>query len=441
MAEEQKFRYGGYGEDYLDREELETMLKETGIGIALVSPHPDGIKLIYTNDSFFDIFGYTREEYEGLDERIRLNLFNYSDFMKVIARVNTEYLPGEVQKFECRVNKKGGEEGWALFVTRRPHNAKPGDQRFVCNIVDITEIKMLQMQIQAEKERYELVEEISDDILFTYDVEADVFECSPKILRSLRKFTKVDNAVERITYGDVFDHRDIPQFVEAFSAALSGRRVNAFDARIINLRGDAVWYRMRFAAIYDKEGNPIRLVGTMRDVDKEKKEKTRLIAQAETDQLTGFLNKLSTGMKVNELLRDFNSENGAMFLIDIDDFKALNDTYGHAEGDNFLREFTKKLLLAFRTSDVLGRVGGEELLIYMDGCGADRAQIRERAKHIQEVCNSIRIESNPDMVTTCSIGIAIYPDDGDSYSELFEKSDEAMYHVKKNGKNNFEFCN
>ncbi len=432
--------YGGKMESELEKAELEMILSDTVAGIAMVSPHSEGVKLEYTNEGFFALFGYTRDEYETLPQEVRLNLFHYDDFMNIISRVNTAYKPGEVQKFECRINKKGGEVAWALFSVRKPHSAQENEQRFICNIVDITEMKRLQMRIQEEKERYELIEEISDDIMFNYDVATDTLECSPKILRTLRTATKVEDAIEYITYGNVLDHRDIPLFIEAVSNALSGKRINIFDARIINQRNDAVWHRIKFASIFDADGNAVRFIGTISDIDKEKKEKSRLIAQAETDQLTGFLNKVSTGLKINELIKEYPNEPGTMFLIDIDDFKLLNDTYGHHEGDIFLREFTSKLTLAFRSTDILGRVGGEEFVVFVNGLGDVKELVEEKAKEIEKICHSVKLEKAKDRVMSCSIGVAIYPETGMDYNELFEKSDEAMYYVKKHGKNGYAFA-
>ena len=431
-------RFGGEYEENLSRETLETVLKESVTGVAIVSPHPDGVKLIYTNNAFFEIFGYTREEYESVGEAVRLNLFNQEDFMKIITKINFDYTPGEIVRFECRINKKGGEQKWVLITTRKPHNADKNDQTFICNIVDIDSTKNLQMQLQKEKIRYEIIEELSDNIIFNYDVASDVFEASAKILRSIGTRTKFDNAIENITYADMLDHRDVPAFIGALSNALSGQRKNSFDARIINNRGDGVWHRIKFTVIYDDDGNASQFIGTLTDIDKEKKEKSRLIVQAETDQLTGFLNKISTALKINELLRD-DEEQGALFLFDIDDFKKLNDTYGHHVGDIFLKEFTSKLTLSFRSSDILGRVGGEEFILYLSGVGDNKHYVEEKAQQILNICNSIHLDVAPEREFSCSIGIARRPLDGNTYTELYEKADKAMYSVKKSGKNNFAF--
>ncbi len=437
-------RIGGDYEKNLSRESLETVLREAVMGIAIVSPHSDGVRLDYTNDAFFGIFGYTRDEYEELGTDIRMNLFNQADFIDIVTKINTQYEPGEIIEFEMKINKKGGEKAWALFSTRKPRNASKEDLVFICNITDITKMKKLQMQIEEEKERYEIVEEISDNILFNYDVVSDVFECSAKNLHGAKSRASIENAIENFTYGDIVDHRDVPVLIEALSNALSGKKINVFDARITNDRGDGVWHRIKFAVIYDSNGNAIRFIGTLTDVDKEKKEKTRLISQAETDQLTGFLNKLSTSLKISELLKAKPKEKGALLFLDIDDFKKLNDTYGHHEGDAFLRQFSAKLSIRFGANDTLGRVGGEEFVLFISGEGDDDNSIREKAENtatdILKICRGVKLETIDEKEFSCSIGIALYQKDGDTYAQLYEKADKAMYHVKKTGKNNYAFA-
>lgn len=436
-------RIGGEYEKDLPRESLETILQEAVMGVCIVSPRVDGIQLEYTNDAFFKIFGYTRDEYELLEEDEIMNLFSQADFIDLVRRINTEYEPGEIVEFETRINKKNGEKAWVLISTRKPHNAAKNEQVFICNLTDITYTKKLQMQLREEKERYEIVEGISDDIMFSYDVVEDVFECSAKIFRGVGTRTRIENAIETFTYGDVFDHRDVPAFIHALSNGLSGKKINVFDARIINNRGDGVWHRIKFAAMYSDDGNATRFIGTMTDIDKEKKEKSRLISKAETDQLTGFLNKISTSLKIGEVIREYPEEPGALLLIDLDDFKKLNDTYGHQVGDNFLRSFTSAMSLRFGTNDILGRIGGEEFVVGINAIKDDEKDVsalaEQRARDILEICRNVTIDGIEGKEFTCSVGIALYPADGSSYMELYEKADRAMYSVKRSGKNNFAF--
>lgn len=432
--------YGGLAENQLEKELLESILGEAVTGIALVSPHPDGVKLEYTNKSFFSIFGYSREEYEFLDDETRLTLFNHSDFKKIIGRINTDYAVGEALRFECRINKKGGEQGWVLITTRKLDNEKFGAQRFVCNISDITDMIKLQNDIEKEKERYELVEEMSDDIIFTYDVVRDVFTCSPKILRSLRKNTYLNNAMESVIYGDIFDQRDIHRFIEAVNNGISGKRINSFDARIINLHGDGIWHRIKFAAVFDNDGNALRFVGTIRNIEKERRDKKRLFSHDETDRLTGFLNKIAASVRVNEGIRDGEVSDAAMYVIDLDNFKLLNDTYGYGAGDGFLRDFTRNLSLSCHADDILCRVDGEKFAVFVNGKGGAKKSAKEKAVEISDICKNVVVENAPGVKITCSIGVSRYPKDGESFGELFSGAEDAMLTVKNKNKNGIAFA-
>ena len=428
----------GLGND-LGRDALADVLKEIVSGVVVVSVGKDGVSFDYANEEFFHILGYTRQEFfETVNDNI-LDIFDANDFAGLVDRTKNIYNSGDVIQIECSVKKKNGEKGWIIITTKMTNSGNLFDKRYVCNVVDITHMKELQSQLQEQQERYEIVQELSDDILFSYDVHEDVFEASSKMLRSLGTKTKITDAMENFTYGSIFDPRDVPTVITAYSNAISGKKVNIFDARIMNNRGDYVWYRVKFAAVYDSEGEAVKFIGTLCDIDKEKREKNRLIFQAQTDQLTGFLNKISTSLKISETIKADQEDFGALFLVDLDDFKELNDTYGHRQGDKFLKEFTNNLSHSFRSTDILGRVGGEEFVIYVSGVGETKHFIEEKASHILQICRNTRIENAPEKEFTCSVGIARFPSDAATYIELYDKADKAMYYVKKQGKNNFAF--
>ncbi len=431
-------RTGGYHESELSREQLEMVLENTITGMAVIAPMPNTVKLVYTNDGFFDMFGYTREEYETLDDATLFNLVYYEDFIQIINLVkNGSNALYQVQRFECRFRKKTGEEAYALVSARCIPSEEYGIY-FVCNLIDITELKKTQNSLQKATEKYEILEEISNDILFEYDVATDVLECSYKLKKLLHRSPVIDNAIEAITYSELVDHRDVPIILENVSNALAGKRTNIFDFRLKNDRGDDVWYTATFTTIYNHAGEATRFIGKLTNVDRIKREKTRLMAQAQTDPLTGFYNKISTGLKINEIIQSKEDlRPGALFLIDIDNFKTVNDTYGHVEGDHFLISVSSRLKNLFRTMDILGRVGGDEMVLFIDDINADTAAAK--AKEVCRLFTEIHLEADENYKVSCSIGIAMWPDNGGSYTELFTRADEAMYTAKSGGKNKYEF--
>lgn len=430
-------RTGGYHESELSRQQLEMILQNTMTGMALVAPMPNTVRLVYTNDGFFDMFGYTREEYETLDDATLFNLVYYEDFIQIITLVKEgRDALYEEHRFECRIHKKDGSQAYALISATCIPSEEYGIY-FVCNLIDITELKETQKDLQKASEKYEILEEISNDILFEYDVSTDVLECSYKFKKLLRRSPIIENAIETITYSEVVDHRDVPIILENISNALAGKRTNVFDFRLKNERGDDTWYTATFTTIYNHEGEATRFIGKLTNVDRIKREKTRLMAQAQTDQLTGFYNKIATGLKINDILQNKEGLNrAALFLIDIDDFKYVNDTYGHIEGDHFLINVSSRLKALFRSVDILGRVGGDEMVLFIDDITPDVAA--EKAKEVCKVFKEVRLEADSNHSVSCSIGIAMWPDHGGSYTELYTRADEAMYKAKSGGKNNYE---
>ena len=123
------------------------------------------------------------------------------------------------------------------------------------------------------------------------------------------------------------------------------------------------------------------------------------------------------------------------FMNDIDNFKLLNDTYGHQAGDRFLIEFADYLKRNFRDSDVIGRIGGDEFFVFTKNI-IDDDMIDGKARNILEIIHNVG-DKYAGVGIGGSIGISVYPKDGTSLEELYSKADEALYRAKKSGKNRY----
>ncbi len=135
-------------------------------------------------------------------------------------------------------------------------------------------------------------------------------------------------------------------------------------------------------------------------------------------------------------------ESGALLIIDLDNFKGVNDTYGHAVGDKVLAGVADKMRETFRQQDYLGRIGGDEFAVYLAFSETVKDEersniIRSRAAYFGSVVGKISEENGLDRATSCSIGIAIEPQHGMNYEELFNNADKALYLAKDAGKNQY----
>lgn len=169
----------------------------------------------------------------------------------------------------------------------------------------------------------------------------------------------------------------------------------------------------------------------------------RLQKKAKTDPLTGLLNKTAFAEAVEQVLHVRGElETGALFIIDLDDFKQINDTLGHAVGDRVLVESAKKLKALFRDSDFAGRIGGDEFAAFIHYPGKYAGDLPSLMKEKAEVLlTTLSKEYENDgnrLKTSISVGIAAFPAHGKDYKSLYENADKALYNAKRGGKNRYE---
>ncbi len=157
---------------------------------------------------------------------------------------------------------------------------------------------------------------------------------------------------------------------------------------------------------------------------------------ARRDALTGLYNRKYTEELIRKSLEG--GTQGMMFMIDLDNFKLINDKMGHAEGDKVIRMFSDILRQYARSNDIVCRLGGDEFILYLVGVG-DRKIASERAKSIINTLDARLDEMGYSKTCSVSVGIAIYPQDGDNFQTLYNNADRALYLVKKNGKNAYRF--
>jgi len=163
--------------------------------------------------------------------------------------------------------------------------------------------------------------------------------------------------------------------------------------------------------------------------------------KAVLDSATGIYNKQTT----EDLIIEFLSNEGktgkhALLIIDIDDFKEINDEFGHRKGDLIISTLSTEISKLFRTSDIIGRIGGDEFMILIKNIeGMDL--INAKAKAICNIFNDKKFELGKTVTVSTSIGIAIYNEDGETYEELYEAADQALYNSKGVEKGTFTFYN
>jgi diguanylate cyclase (GGDEF)-like protein/PAS domain S-box-containing protein len=300
--------------------------------------------------------------------------------------------------------------------------------------------------------RYRALFEQSHDAVFILDMQGKHLDVNQRAA-DLTGYT-----VDELTQLSALDISAQKKDTEQILARLQkGEIIPLYERVFIKKSGEKVTVEINAELVWDENGVPIHIQSVARDISERKQNEivlreanqklrnqlveiemlhAQLQEQATRDSLTGLFNRryLEESL-VREFQRaDREKSTVCLIMIDIDGFKAFNDTYGHDAGDLLLKKLGEILLSDFRGSDISCRFGGEEFLIVMPGTQLEKGH--ERAEHLRTNFLSLDIEHlGVKLKATLSIGVAVYPQHGDGWEKVLHAADQAMYAAKLAGRN------
>ncbi|HEY9051726.1 MAG TPA: diguanylate cyclase [Gammaproteobacteria bacterium] len=210
------------------------------------------------------------------------------------------------------------------------------------------------------------------------------------------------------------------------------------EVKMLHKDGSVGWIESVVVQLLNENGDAIGALGINRNISDRVENEERLAQLAHYDQLTGLPNRYLFIDRMQQLVHHATRHNRlfALLYIDLDDFKKVNDHFGHLVGDKVLQLTANKLQHAVRASDTVARIGGDEFVAMLERINApdEAAQV---ADHILKLMHKPLVIDDKEITQTGSIGIAIYPRDGVTLDELLSHSDRAMYQVKHHDKDDF----
>ena len=290
-------------------------------------------------------------------------------------------------------------------------------------------------RLAAEKLRYDTLSEFKDTLIFEYDCRTDSMEFTSNALETLDlKGTRLERVTDGSGCFPVFHPDDIGNVRRALRGTVNmiPDQIEHDRIRMKKRDGEYSWYRGQYKAVFSPEGKAIRLIGTLTDISAQIDREQELRHQAQQDPLTDVYNRAGVKL-INARLEQISR--GILFMLDLDDFKFINDTYGHAAGDKVLVAMGQILKDIFRTDDIVARVGGDEFVAFLSG--SDNASMaQEKAQELLDRVRELKLEGIDTQISV-SIGIASAPTYGRTFESLSASADEAMYEIKNGGKGGF----
>lgn len=211
-----------------------------------------------------------------------------------------------------------------------------------------------------------------------------------------------------------------------------GNRHLRYEFMTLQDEENYIWMRVDAYIFYSPEDNSIHMFTYRKNINEEKKKEEK----AEIDEMTGFYNKKATERLISKKLLKSPTQKYALFIFDIDNFKQANDNYGHLFGDSCIKEFTRVIKESLgEESTIMGRVGGDEFVVFTPIINTE--WVDRKAKEVSKALN-IKYENNSsswDM--SASIGIAVTPEAGKEFKDIYRNADTALYQTKEKGKNGY----
>jgi diguanylate cyclase (GGDEF)-like protein/PAS domain S-box-containing protein len=227
---------------------------------------------------------------------------------------------------------------------------------------------------------------------------------------------------------------------EFISRIASEGSVSGFESEIYRKTGEVIWISENARAVFDDDGRLICFEGTVEDITERKLYQARIEQQAKYDTLTGLANRSLLNERLQQDIASAASSTTrlAVVFVDLDRFKFINDSLGHHVGDELLRAIAARLKANMHERDTVARLGGDEFVLLINGQRDPNEVALILERMLDDISQPWSIPQG-DFSFTCSMGVALYPDDGDTAETLLKHADSAMYRAKEKGRNNFQF--
>lgn len=284
--------------------------------------------------------------------------------------------------------------------------------------------------VELEYMRYQMLSDISGEMSFSYDYVKSILKISNSgvgkmalsdVIENFRQLDKEDEKYSQVI-SDIYDY-------------LKEQKDGVYEIKTMMLDQEEKWYQLSIKIIKSLNKNvevAVYAVGKIIDIQKEKAENELLRQKTKTDILTGIYNRGAAQELISEALEN-ETGLGALIMIDLDNFKTVNDSYGHLEGDRVLIE-TAQLLSQIYKDQIVARLGGDEFIIYVHH--TSKQEIIDYCEKTLSQIHDLPVLQKSDFVLSLSMGI-VFSSYSNDYETLMRRADEKLYEVKRSGRNGF----
>ncbi len=419
-----------YAERLARVQEETSLLTKTIPGSTVMCKLDELLTIKYASEAMYTKLGYTSAT-ENSMSTLGLREIIHPDDLKGFNKLYNEFKNTDAKfEYECRFICKNGKPRWMNCYARFVNNINNIKNLYIVAI-DISDQKEAEHRLMISEERYKVVIKQSNSVVFEYNIKAHDYFVTNNFYEIFNVSANSGDIIAVFMKQHRLHSDDKYKFEQMISDVYSKCGFREEELRIMDSTKKYAWYSLKITSISDAGSAPARIIGNLSNIDAQKKNTIDLANQAQLDALTGCLNReasLSLSRKIVE--NETEDALSAMIIIDVDHFRRINDNYGREVGDDLLKKIGRMLKNQVRSSDIVGRIGDDEFLVFLRGCTAISQITNKLEIFVKEAHN---ITSGAFADTTFSIGVAFYPTHSKDYDDLYDKADKAVYISKTTG--------
>lgn len=425
---------------------IKDVCKHLNIACSLLV-YQDKFTFLYANNLYYQLYGYNKNDNFKFSVPF---IKEHQDIINmIISAINKKekYLEIENRSFN-----KTNELIWTSSKLSLFYNNNK--VYIICLIIDITENKKIIKNLEISHQKYlqegQFKVALAADALASYEISVDDDMIIEDIIEDTINMLHVVDLEAHCCYSEFLsrwakkcvhpDEKDM--FYQTLhphnlkSAYYSNQTEVYYEYRSLTATGKQIWVSTAIHLLFDKKTNKLFGYVYVKDINERKSYELKLLKQSQCDPLTKLYNRITLEKLIKKELKVDLHHSHALMIVDIDNFKVINDNFGHSFGDTVLIEIAAILISIFNKNAIIGRYGGDEFIIFIKNVTL-KQDLYNQVNQILDALNFQFSSNENEYMISTSIGISFSPNHGLKYTDLFEKADLALYQAKRAGKSQY----
>ena len=424
-----------------DSIQLEQLLKTVPGGIAKLA-FDDVITILYATDTFYTLMKNVTEKVNTKAPQELLKIVYSADIIYVTQQLAAQKHRKDNQiSFNFRTLQHDGSFRWVMISGSRTNEGYTSGTKTVpvysCIAMDVTDHMVKYKKLEQTYEYQRTISGLSKELYFEYEIATDTLTFTELFREVFGKDAVMPGFRTMLEKTKLIHPEELPTVINVFNSMMSGKKQVRFETRLVPKDGIPSWYVCYASIIFDENRNPYKVIGKLSTTSPIKSAEV-IPPQPQLDTLTKVCTRDAAESLIMELMAKQEPDAlSALMLIDIRNYKGINEIMKAATGENILTTIAGLFKTRFRSSDIIGRLGLSEFVIYVKGIRTDK-NVYEKAEQLcKEVDQLYSFEYTKNSLSI-SIGIAFHRGNQTKYSDIIASANTALVMAKKVSSSSFE---